>query len=129
MHRLVFRIINLTHILFIHWILSRQNDCSNSSFFFLSFLCIDEEAVLTPKNMCFIENRCDILPFLPFLQLFVSYKVTYIFSVVKNSGAVRSLYLICWFYLSVYVDLTSGKSLLCLPQIVRGKNYLNWDHR
>ena len=40
---------------------------------------------------------------------------------MENSGAAGSLYLICW---SVYVDLTSGKTSLCFPQIVKGKNSL-----
>ena len=47
----------LTHIIFIHRILCRQDDCSNSNFSF-SFFCIHKEATLSSKNMCFIENRC-----------------------------------------------------------------------
>ena len=43
----------------------------------------------------------------------------YIFSVVENSGAAGSLYLIYW---SVYVDLTGGKTSFYLPEIVKEKN-------
>ena len=38
---------------------------------------------------------------------------------MENSGAAGSLYLIHW---SVYVDLASGKTSLCLLQIVKEKN-------
>ena len=48
------------------------------------------------------------------------------FSAVENSGTPRSLYLI---YGSVYGDLTCGKASICLPKIVKGRNYLNRDHR
>ena len=48
------------------------------------------------------------------------------FTAVDNSGAACSLYLI---YRGVYVNLARGKALLFLPQIVKGRKYLNRDHR
>ena len=48
----------LTRILFIHWILCRQDIVRIQFFFFLSFFCIDKEAMSTSKSLCFIENRC-----------------------------------------------------------------------